>query len=103
MSRKTIVIINTVAFVIFLVVALWVFTGCSTSKVVLPDGAVILHQVLFMETTAEVVDFYYESIDPNGVSYIVWLEMNDPNRSVNPGKLSVTEIHTGLNATLIAE
>ena len=102
MTTKTKVILEVTATLVLLFLALWAI-GCSTSKVILPDGTVILHQPVFLKTTAAVVDFYYESEDPNGVSYLVWLVVNDPNRSVNPGQLTIIEPRTGINATVTAE
>ena len=77
--------------------------GCSTTKCTFPDGTEFLHQPLWFESTAKKVDFYYESIDPNGIGYAFWLIVDDPNRSVNPGRLKLTEPKTGINATLKAE
>lgn len=77
-------------------------SGCSTTKVIFPDGTEILHQPLFLKTSADVVDFFFERSEPNGLNYTLWIILNDPNRSVNPGTLKIEEPYTKINATLTA-
>ena len=84
-----------------IIILIWL-TGCSTSKVTLPDGTEIIHQPVFQRSAADQIEFYYKSEDPNGPNYTVWVGLNGSKRSVNPGKLSIIEPRTGINATLTA-
>lgn len=64
--------------------------GCTNLKVKLPSGAVILYQKVWTAGSAKKADLYYE--DPNTT---VWIVVNDPNSSVNRGKLMVRDLMTG--------
>ena len=88
-----------------IIILLWfvgILTGCSTTKWKFPDGSEFLHQPFWFQAKAKKVDCYYERTDPNGTGYVFWLIVDDPNRSVNPGRLKLIEPRTKIEGTLTA-
>lgn len=103
MTEKTKGIIFEIILIILLILALWSIAGCSSSKMIFPDKSILLHQSVFQEATADKYDVYYEHVYPDGSYYVLWVVINDPNRSVNPGQFTIIEPRTGINATITAE
>ena len=72
-------------------ILLLMLAGCINFKTTLPNGTEILYQRMFMETQAKKIDYYFE--DPNT---LIWIIANDPNSSVNPGRLIIKEPKTDI-------
>jgi hypothetical protein len=73
-------------------------SGCTNLKITLPSGGEILYQKVFTMAKAKRAELYYE--DPNTT---IWIILNDPNSSVNRGKLMIIEPRTGLEVGLESE
>jgi hypothetical protein len=71
--------------------------GCVKWKVPVSNGKYIVHERWWSDASADKVDFYYK--DPN---ITVLISVNDPNVSVNSGRLIITEPRTGINASFEA-
>jgi hypothetical protein len=74
-----------------------VTSGCIKWKVPVSNGKSIVHERWWSDASADKVDFFFQ--DPN---VTVWIVVNDPCSSVNPGRLIITEPRTGINASFEA-
>lgn len=78
--------------------AVYALSGCTKFKIPVSGGKYITYEKGWIEASAERVDFYYE--DPN---VTVWLVVNDPNSSVNAGRLSIKEPKSGVELGMEAK
>jgi hypothetical protein len=72
--------------------------GCRSVRIPVSGGKEIVFDQAWIEAAAERVEFLY--IDPN---VTVWIVVNDPCSSVNPGRIIFVEPKTGISVGLEAE
>jgi len=74
--------------------------GCTNFKATMPDGTEILYQKGMPQFTAKKAELYY--VDPN-TGTVLWIIIDDPNSSVNPGGFKIKEPKTGIELSGTAE
>ena len=74
-----------------LLIALALLAGCTKLTIPVSGDKEIVYEKGWIEASAKKVDFWYE--DPNVTVYIV---VNDPNSSINPGRFRIVEPRSGI-------